>query len=182
MAQSSTSKALVEALGCFSLAMLPEVRMILEFFWRSELRAVSLFWVVKQHIFFIIAGLLAVVLILFYGSWCCDKALTMVLMCPCRPHRLWEMKTILSIDKIVKKAEIIDSLSFCFLFPHYRSRKQQLMILSLVSLSMPRACQLPSKFYSLHCNIYELPPSLNWWCNRKNPCQLWLRKIIPSEQ
>ena len=88
MAQSSTSKALVEALGCFSLAMLPEVRMILEFFWRSELRAVSLFWAVKQRIFFIKAGLLAVVLILFYGSWCCDKALTMVLMCPCRPHRL----------------------------------------------------------------------------------------------
>ena len=42
-------------------------------------------------------------------------ALTMVLICPCRPHRLLRDEDyILFISKIVKKAEIIDALHFYF--------------------------------------------------------------------
>ena len=66
------SEAVVKALWNLSFAVLPEVHIILEFFWRSELRAASLFWAVKQHVF-IIAGNLAVIAILFYGSRCYDK-------------------------------------------------------------------------------------------------------------
>ena len=66
------SKAVVKALRSFYLAVLPEVHVILEFFWKSELRAASLFWAVKQHVF-IIAGNLAEIAILFYGSWCYGK-------------------------------------------------------------------------------------------------------------
>ena len=66
------SEAVIEALWNLYLAVLPEVHIILEFFRRSELGAASLFWAVKQHVF-IIAGNLAVIAILFYGSWCYGK-------------------------------------------------------------------------------------------------------------
>ena len=103
-------------------------------------------------------------------------ALTMVLICPSRPHRLLRDEDYPFHKQNCEKSWNYWCASFLLLFCRYQSRQQQLMITSLISLSMPHACQLLSKCYGLHCSIYELPLSLDWWCDRKHPCQIEVQK------
>ena len=103
------------------------------------------------------------------------RALTLVLICPCRPHRLLRDEDHPNHKQHCGKVKIIDGINSYFLsvtiylanssrWSLHLSHFQWLVYSAAVKMLWP------------HCNIYELPHSLDWWCDRKHPCQIVVQK------
>ena len=103
------------------------------------------------------------------------RALTLVLICPCQPHRLLRDETILIISNIVEKLKLSMGLILTFFLSLFIS--QTAADDPFTCLTFNGSCiSAAVKMLWPHCNIYEFPLSLDWWCDHKHPCQIVVQK------